>query len=58
MNVFGNSEEAFTYPWCRGDGASADLGRSRMLELGERLWEVSGVVLRKNGYLGTGVAAV
>jgi hypothetical protein len=38
MNVFGRTEEAFTYPWWSD---SVNLGRRRMLELSRGLWNVS-----------------
>ena len=50
MNVFGRPEEPFSYPWWTAEGASANVGSVRMMELGKLLWEVSAKLLKSNGY--------
>ena len=50
MNVFGQSEEAFSYPWWRDTGANGNLSKERMIEMAEKLWEESTKLLQINGY--------
>ena len=47
MNVFGRSMEAFAFPWWT---SRANLGRDRMIELGEKLWMESVNLLHSLGY--------
>jgi hypothetical protein len=47
MNVFGRTMEAFAYPWWT---SRVNLGRDRMLDLGEKLWKESVNLLHSLGY--------
>lgn len=47
MNVFGRSMEAFAFPWWT---SRANLGRDRMIDLGEKLWKESVNLLHSLGY--------
>lgn len=55
VNVLGRAEEAFGHGWWR-DGPVADLSRGRMLEVAERLWDVTEAILeeRTRSYLAGG----
>ena len=45
MNVYGRTEEPFSYPWWTKNGASADVGRERMEMLSRKLWDCTSVIL-------------
>lgn len=47
MNVFGRTMEAFGLPWWT---TRVNLGRDRMMELGEKLWEESAKVIQSFGH--------
>lgn len=47
VNVFGRSMEAFSFPWWT---SRVNLGRDRMIEIGEKLWEESVGLLHSLGH--------
>ena len=49
MNVFGQAEEAFSYPWWKKGGIVC-LCKGRMTKMGEKLWDESVKLLQINGY--------